>query len=91
MDQAPKEELPREWWRFMIIGSFLYSIFYTVAEKVAAVERLPFRYFVLSGVLAFAVEAALYFSIRNWSGRRKAAVVLGIGFIWLGVCLFVGR
>lgn len=61
MDQAQKKELSQDWWRFMLIGSFLYSIFYTVAEKIVAVERLPFRYFVLSGVLAFAVEAALYF------------------------------
>ncbi|WP_353720122.1 hypothetical protein [Dyadobacter sp. 676] len=91
MDQTQKEELSRDWWRFMVIGSFLYSMFYTVAEKIVAVERLPFRYFVLSGVLAFAVEAALYFSIRNWPRRRKTALVWGIGFIWLGVCLFVGR
>lgn len=91
MYQAQKKELTQDWWRFMLIGSFLYSIFYTVAEKIVAVERLPFRYFVLSGVLAFAVEAALYFSTRNWPGRRKTAVVRGGGFIWLGVCLFVGR
>lgn len=91
MDQAQKEELSRDWWRFMIIGSFLYSMFYTVAEKIVAVERLPFRYFVLSGVLAFTVEAALYFSIRKWPGPRKTALVWGIGLIWVGVCLFVVR
>ncbi|SEJ75086.1 hypothetical protein SAMN05216327_11882 [Dyadobacter sp. SG02] len=89
MDQVQKEELSRDLWRFMILGSFLYSMFYTIAEKIVAVERLPFRYFVLSGVLAFAVEAALYFSIRNWPGRRKTAVVWVIGFLWIGVCLFV--
>lgn len=91
MDQAQKEELSRDWWRFMIIGSFLYSMFYTVAEKILVVERLPFRYFLLSGVLAFAVEAALYFYIRKWPGRTKTALVWGIGLIWVGVCLFVVR
>lgn len=48
MDQAQKEELPLDWWHFMIIGSFLYSMFYTVAEKIVTVEGLPFQYFVLS-------------------------------------------
>lgn len=69
MDRTHKEELSQDWWRFMIIGIFLYSMFYAVAEKIVAVERLPFRYFVLSGLLAFAVEAALYLSIRNWPRR----------------------
>lgn len=91
MEQAKKEELQRDLWRFMIIGSFLYSAFYRLLESVLTTDRLPFRYFMLVGVAAFAVEAMLYFSIRSWPGRWKTGMVWLIGLIWVGVCLKYGR
>ena len=91
MEQTNKEELQRDLWRFMIIGSFLYSAFYRLLESVLKTDRLPFRYFVLAGVVAFATEALLYFMIRNWPRRWKTGMVWLIGLIWAGVCLFVGR
>lgn len=91
IDEAKKAELSRDWLRFMIIGGFLYSIFQKIIEKNVGMERMPFRYFVLSGVLSLVVEVALYYSIRNWPGRRKTAVVWAIGFLFIGVCLIVGK
>ncbi|WP_019944927.1 hypothetical protein [Dyadobacter beijingensis] len=91
MEQAKKEELQQDLWRFIIIGSFLYSMFYTTLENIVASDRLPFRYFVIAGVAAFVVEAVLYFWIRSWPGRWKTAMVWLTGVLWVGVCLFVGR
>jgi hypothetical protein len=91
MDQAQKEELSRDASRFMIIGYFLYSMFYSSLERIISTDRLPFRYFLLAGAAGFAVEVALYFSIRHWPGRWKTAMVSVIGVLWVGVCLFVGR
>jgi membrane protein DedA with SNARE-associated domain len=91
MNQAKREGFQGDFWRFMFIGTFLYSICHTVINNRVGVERLPFRYFVLSAVLSLIIEAMLYFAIRNWPERRKTAVVWVTGFAWLAISLLLRR
>jgi glucan phosphoethanolaminetransferase (alkaline phosphatase superfamily) len=91
MDQVKKEELQKDWWRFMLIGSMLFSIFQTLFERSVDTDRLPFQYYLIAGMAALGVEVLLYFSIRNWPGRWKTAMAWLFALIWLAVCFTYKR
>jgi hypothetical protein len=52
MDQVKKEELQKDWWRFMLIGSMLFSTFQTLFERSVDADRLPFQYYLMAGMAA---------------------------------------
>jgi peptidoglycan biosynthesis protein MviN/MurJ (putative lipid II flippase) len=91
MDERTRNEMQQDPWRFIIIGIFLYQIFYVFVKGNIPIGRLPFRYFALAAVASFAVNAILYFTIRQWPKRRKKWVMWLIGFVWIGVALLYGR
>lgn len=91
MDQSTPKDLSKDLWRFIIVGSFLFSICCVLVQNNLGIERLPFRYYLLAAAMSLVIEAILYFTIRTWSARSKTRVIWLIAIIWLGVCLFYGR
>lgn len=91
MDEHTRNEMRQDSWRFIIIGIFLYQIFYVFIKGNIPIERLPFRYYALAAVASLAVNTILYFTIRQWPKRRKKWVMWLTGFLWIGVVLLYGR